>query len=88
MADLGAELVVGTMNFGRCTPLTQGLFAEAEKLAEQPAVDALLGAFARAGGTEIDTARVYQGGNTELLLGASPHTAGFTCATKGFALSQ
>lgn len=81
MADHGAPLVLGTMNFGRCSDLTAGMFAESAGLLEQPPIDELLAAFAAAGGTEIDSARIYQGGNTDLHLGASPVSPSHTTTT-------
>jgi len=79
-----AQLVLGTMNCGANTTLSEGMFAEANKLVAQPAVDELLSTFVSLGGTEIDAARVYMGGNTEVLLGASAALPSLSVATKSF----
>eukprot|EP01047_Picozoa_sp_COSAG01_P048439 COSAG01_NODE_4721_length_4792_cov_6.484551_1_plen_136_part_00 len=47
-------------------------------------VDELLATFVALGGTDIDTARVYMGGNTEIVLGASPAVSTLSIATKAF----
>ena len=82
MADLvtrskAAPIVLGAVAFGKPKPTTRD-----HPLATDEACEELLRAFADYGGREIDTARVYQNGNCEAVLGRSPGAKSLRIATK------
>ena len=66
----GVKTILGTMTFGPPTEGTASMFAK--QIVEQKDVEELLNIFYEDQGAdvaEIDTARMYQGGNTEKCLG-------------------
>lgn len=69
--------MLGAVAFGK--PSAQ---ARDHPLASDAACGALLGAFVAAGGRELDTARVYQNGNCEAVLGRVAGSASLRIATK------
>jgi aflatoxin B1 aldehyde reductase len=72
-----AQIVLGAVAFGKPKPTTRD-----HPLASDDACEALLAAFKQHGGGEIDTARVYQNGNCEEMLGRLPSAQGLRIATK------
>jgi aflatoxin B1 aldehyde reductase len=74
------KVILGTMNMGAQDD--SGLFAS--RITEQSAVEQVLQKFADLGASEIDTARVYLGGNTEIALGKAESCKRFIVATKVF----
>jgi aflatoxin B1 aldehyde reductase len=74
------KVVLGTMNMGAQDD--SGMFAS--RITEQVGVEEVLQKFMELGHYEVDTARVYLGGNTELALGKAGSCKEFTVATKVF----
>eukprot|EP00413_Alexandrium_margalefii_P035380 CAMPEP_0204588026 /NCGR_PEP_ID=MMETSP0661-20131031/48385_1 /ASSEMBLY_ACC=CAM_ASM_000606 /TAXON_ID=109239 /ORGANISM="Alexandrium margalefi, Strain AMGDE01CS-322" /LENGTH=333 /DNA_ID=CAMNT_0051597801 /DNA_START=40 /DNA_END=1041 /DNA_ORIENTATION=- len=74
---MAAPIVLGAVAFGKPKPTTKD-----HPLATDEAVDALLQAFVAHGGREVDTARVYQDGNCEAMLGRLPVARSLRIATK------
>lgn len=72
-----APIVLGAVAFGKPKPTTRD-----HPLSSDEACDALLGHFAARGGEELDTARVYQNGNCEAVLGRIPNARNLRIATK------
>ena len=72
-----AQIVLGAVAFGKPKPTTRD-----HPLAGDDACEALLSAFKAHGGAELDTARVYQNGNCEEMLGRLPSADGLRIATK------
>ena len=73
----GAPIVLGAVAFGKPKPTTKD-----HPLSTDEAVDALLRAFAAHGGAELDTARVYQDGKCEEVLGRLSIARSLKIATK------
>ena len=73
----GAPIVLGAVAFGKPKPTTKD-----HPLSTDEAVDALLRAFAAHGGAELDTARVYQDGKCEEVLGRLQIARSLKIATK------
>jgi aflatoxin B1 aldehyde reductase len=74
---LGAPVVLGAVAFGKPSEHTRD-----HPLATDTACEELLQAFTEQGGTELDTARVYQNGNCEEVLGRIPTAKTLRIATK------
>ena len=72
-----APVVLGAVAFGKPNPETRD-----HPLATDAACEDLLKAFVGDGGSEIDTARVYQNGNSEEVLGRSASAKALRVATK------
>ncbi|MDP6377016.1 MAG: aldo/keto reductase [Pseudomonadales bacterium] len=72
-----APIVLGAVAFGKPKPTTRE-----HPLASDDSCEALVSAFVDYGGREIDTARVYQNGNCEAVLGRIPSAASLLIATK------
>jgi aflatoxin B1 aldehyde reductase len=72
-----AQIVLGAVAFGKPSETTRD-----HPLATDAACEDLLRAFADHGGTELDTARVYQNGNCEAVLGRIPTATSLRIATK------
>ena len=73
----GAPIVLGAVAFGKPKPTTRD-----HPLASDDACEELLAAFVAHGGEELDTARVYQNGNCEAVLGRIPSAKKIRIATK------
>ena len=73
----GAPIVLGAVAFGKPHERTRD-----HPLASDAACEALLKAFAGYGGEELDTARVYQNGNCEAVLGRIASAKKLRIATK------
>ena len=72
-----APIVLGAVAFGKPKETTRDHPLSTDSLCE-----ALLCAFVEQGGTELDTARVYQNGNCEAVLGRIPTAKRLRIATK------
>lgn len=72
-----APIVLGAVAFGKPKATTKD-----HPLAADQACEDLLSAFARHGGEEVDTARVYQNGNCEAVIGRVPTGKMLRIATK------
>lgn len=72
-----APIVLGAVAFGKPSEKTRD-----HPLASDEACDALLRAFVESGGSELDTARVYQNGNCEAVIGRLPSSEGVRIGTK------
>jgi len=72
-----AQIVLGAVAFGKPKETTRD-----HPLSTDAACEKLLDAFAAHGGTELDTARVYQNGNCEEVLGRVPAAKTLRIATK------
>lgn len=72
-----APIVLGAVAFGKPSERTRD-----HPLATDEACDALLSAFAARGGRELDTARVYQNGNCEAVLGRIESARALDIGTK------
>ena len=72
-----APVVLGAIAFGKPKPTTRD-----HPLASDESCDALLRAFAGFGGEELDTARLYQNGHSEAVIGRVPAGAAFRVGTK------
>ena len=72
-----APIVLGAVAFGKPKETTRD-----HPLATVDACEKLLKAFIEFGGTELDTARVYQNGNCEAVLGHIPAAKSLRIATK------
>lgn len=75
--DQAAPIVLGAVAFGKPSEKTRD-----HPLATDAACNELLEAFRAAGGKEVDTARVYQNGNCEAVLGRVPAAEGLMIGTK------
>jgi aflatoxin B1 aldehyde reductase len=75
--DTAAPIVLGAVAFGKPKPTTRD-----HPLASAGACDELLRAFAAHGGAELDTARVYQNGNSEAIIGKVPSGHAMRVGTK------
>ena len=62
-----APVVLGAIAFGKPKPTTRD-----HPLSTDDSCDALLRAFAGLGGEELDTARLYQNGHSEAVIGRVP----------------
>eukprot|EP01047_Picozoa_sp_COSAG01_P022508 COSAG01_NODE_1338_length_10666_cov_79.971231_10_plen_284_part_00 len=76
-APAGAQIVLGAVAFGKPKPTTRD-----HPLSSDEACSELLTAFAAHGGRELDTARIYQNGNCEAMLGRLPSARQLRIATK------
>ncbi|MEM7080911.1 MAG: aldo/keto reductase [Pseudomonadota bacterium] len=72
-----APIVLGAVAFGKPKPTTKD-----HPLSTDEACEALLAEFVASGGGELDTARVYQNGNCEGVLGRIEHGKKVRIATK------
>ena len=72
-----APVVLGAIAFGKPKPTTRD-----HPLASDESCDALLRAFADFGGEELDTARLYQNGHSEAVIGRVAAGAEFRVGTK------
>ena len=75
--DTPAQIVLGAVAFGKPKPTTRD-----HPLSSDEACEALLATFYQKGGREIDTARVYQNGNCEAVLGRLDISKNLRIATK------
>ncbi len=72
-----APVVLGAVAFGKPRPTTRE-----HPLASDDSCEAVLAAFAAAGGRELDTSRVYQDGNCESVIGRCPSATALRVGTK------
>jgi aflatoxin B1 aldehyde reductase len=75
--ESAAPIVLGCVAFGKPKPTTRD-----HPLSSDEACEDLLSAFLDAGGQELDTARVYQNGNCEAVIGRIPSGKKMRIATK------
>ncbi|MFT7597887.1 MAG: aflatoxin B1 aldehyde reductase [Acidimicrobiales bacterium] len=72
-----APVVLGAVAFGKPKETTRD-----HPLSSDESCDNLMAAFARLGGEELDTSRVYQNGNCEAVIGRVPAGQGMRIGTK------